>query len=160
MPFSRRQRALVVVVLVVASACAEPEAIGSTERAQIEQLLADYRAAMIEAYRRADPGALAQVATERERARVGNALASLEGAGTALRPVLVRATTESIERSGRTAWTVTANEIWDLRTVALGSERAVGESLAQENRVLYTVIREDGRWWVLTRLLSSSSADS
>jgi hypothetical protein len=161
MQLSRRPRALAgLAILVVTSACAAREEIGERDRAQIEQLLTEYRSAMIDAYRRGDPEVLAEVATERERARIGSALTTLEAAGTALRPELKRATTESIERSGRTAWTVTANEVWDLRTVTLGTEQAVGESLGQENRVLYTLIREDGRWWVLTRLLASSSAGS
>ena len=43
------------------------------------------------------------------------------------------------------------------RIVALGSEQTVAESKGQENRVVYSLMRERGRWWVLSRLLRSST---
>jgi hypothetical protein len=69
-------------------------------------------------------------------------------------------TIESIAPAFRTTYHVDTFEIWDLRVVALGSEQTVSESLAQENRLTYTLIRDGDEWHVLSRVLRSSTQPS
>ncbi len=149
-----------LLVALAAAACRGEEPIDAALRGEAETVLGAYQVALVEAYVQGDAAALAAVATERERARVANQIAAFEADGTALRPALKSSVIETVERAGRTSLAVTTNEVWDLRTVALGSEQAVGEALGQQNRLEYTLIRDQGTWWVLSRILRASSADS
>ena len=56
-----------------------------------------------------------------------------------------------------TGATAVAFETWDLRVMTAGTEQVVAESLAQQNRIVYSLSRDRGQWWVLSRLLASSS---
>jgi hypothetical protein len=154
------KRALTTVLALAAFALAgcgrSPERVAADRKA-VEQLLADYARLMSEAYRTGDSAPLAQVATGREVARVATRIRELAEQGRGLRPVLQRQVVESVEAYSATGATATTIETWDLRVVALGSEATVAESPDQENHLVYSLVRESGRWWVLSRLLKSSA---
>jgi len=154
-----RRFALPLAVLALAS-CGAGREVGADERLAIEQVLAAYAEAMAEAYRAGDAERIATVATGRERQRLEISIRELADEGRALRPELRSLTIESIERAGHTSVAVNTLEIWDLRVVTLGAEQLVSESLEQENRLTYSLIREAGKWRVLSRLLRTSSAGS
>jgi hypothetical protein len=112
---------------------------------------------MTAAYETGATSGLADLATGREVVRVGNRIQELAVEGRELRPQMRSQVVESIEfSSGTTASAVTV-EVWDLRVVAAGSGAPVSESLGQENRILYSLSRDQGRWWVLSRILRSST---
>jgi hypothetical protein len=153
----RSPRWVLVLATVVALGCGRsPERIAA-DRQAVESLLADYARLMSEAYTSGDTAALARVATGREVARVASRIRELADQGRGLRPVLKRQVVESVESYSATGATATTIETWDLRVVALGSETTVLDSPGQENRLVYSLVREGGRWWVLSRLLKSSS---
>jgi hypothetical protein len=157
---SRRLRSTAILGTLVIAACRPDEPTDAALRGEVERLLAAYGAALVEAYTKGDAEALAGVATERERFRIAQQIASFEAQGTGLRPVLKSLAVESIERAGRTSLTAVTDELWDLRTVALGTELPMGEELDQQNRIEYTLLRDQGRWLVLSRNLRTSSADA
>jgi hypothetical protein len=111
------------------------------------------------AYERGKASVVADVATEREVDRLRISIEELAVEGRALRPTLRSQVVESIERAGNTAVAVGTIEVWDLRVVTLGGEQLVSESLAQENRLTYSLLREGGEWRVLSRLLRSSTEE-
>ena len=48
---------------------------------------------------------------------------------------------------------VTTNEVWDIRTVASGTDSMLTEQLDERNRVKYQLKKIDGQWRVLFRML-------
>jgi hypothetical protein len=150
-------RASVGLLLALLAGCGPSAERAAADRQAIESLLADYSARMIRAYETGDTGPLAEVATGREITRVGVRIREMSEQGRALRPRLVRLVVESVEASSATGATTTTIESWDLTLVALGSELTIAESKGQENRVVYSLLRERGRWWVLSRMLRSST---
>jgi len=145
------------LLLALLAACAPSAERTAADRKAIEDLLADYAARLTRAYESGDAAALAEVATGREIKRVEVRIAELAEGGRGLRPRLVRMAVDEIEAQSGTTATATTIETWDLRMVALGSEEKLGESTGQENRVVYTLMREQGRWWVISRLLRSTN---
>jgi hypothetical protein len=144
-------------LLLLATACGPSSARVAADQAAIQALLKDYVARMAQAYRKGDAQLLAEVATPREVARVAARIRELAQQGRGLRPELERLAVERIDVYAASAATANTIETWDLRVVALGSELPVSEATGQENRIAYSLIREDGRWLVLTRLLRSTS---
>jgi hypothetical protein len=153
------RRCALALVLILA-ACGEAGGVSPEDRRAIETLLSAYTDRMATAYASGDASVVAEVATEREQARLAAAIAELEVEGRGLRPTLERLTIEEVAPAGRTTFTVATIEVWDLRIVALGTEQPISESLDQENRLTYSVIRERGEWRILSRLLRSSSEPS
>jgi len=141
-------------------ACAGGGEIDAAARREIEQRLALYAAQMARAYETGDAAQVEGVATAREVDRLRISIEELAVEGRALRPVLRSQVVESIDRAGNTAVAVGTLEVWDLRVVTLGGEQTVSESLAQENRLTYSLVREEGQWRVLSRLLRSSTEES
>ena len=82
----------------------------------------------------------------------------LAGGGRRLDARPVSRATQSVDFNRNTA-SVTATEVWNLRVVAVGSEAVLSESPAQENQILYSLTRDGGRWWILSRILARSSED-
>jgi hypothetical protein len=146
-----------VLAALLCAACGPSEARRAEDRQAIERLIADYAAKLSEAYLSGDAEPLRAVATEREISRVFSQIQSLAVEGRALRPQLVRQTVETLEIHRATAATVTTVETWSLRVVAIGTEAVVSESPEQTNRIVYTLNRDQGRWWILSRILRSSS---
>ena len=145
--------------LGLVSGCGASREVDAAERRQIEQRLADYAAQMALAYESGEASVVGDVATEREVDRLRISIEELAVEGRALRPTLRSQVVESIERAGNTAVAVGTIEVWDLRVVTLGGEQLVSESLAQENRLTYSLLREGGEWRVLSRLLRSSTEE-
>ena len=154
------RRWLGIALLAAAAACSPGSEVSAEDRRAIEALLTEYTRQMAAAYQSGDASLVAPVATEREQNRLGAAIAELEGEGRGLRPQLERLSIQAIEAASRTTFTVDTLEVWDLRVVALGTEQPVSESLDQENRLTYTVIRERGQWRILSRLLRASTEPS
>lgn len=148
----------IALLLLVAAGCGPSEDRRDRDRAEIHQLLADYAQRMTEAYRTGSAEVLREVATEREIARVHKRIAELAEGGRMLRAEIRNLRVDSIEFNRATA-TATTGEIWHLQVVAYGSEAVLSESSEQENRVLYSLTRDGGRWWILSRILTSSSDD-
>ncbi len=137
--------------------CAGTAERRAADRAAVEKLLAAYPAALAEAYANGTSSPLASIVTGRELDRVDHRIAELRDQGQALRARLLDRTVTSIDLHSATAGTATVREVWTLRVVALGSEETLGESASQENELVYSLIRDHGRWLVLSRMLKHSS---
>jgi len=153
------RRVPLIAALLLLSSCAD-RPIDDAERRAIGGLLDRYVVEMAAAYESGDASKVADAATEREQRRLEQAISELAAEGRGLRPSLVRLAIDSIERGSRTTVMVDTIETWDLRVVALGSEEVVSESLGQENRLSYVLIREGDAWRILSRQLKSSTQPS
>jgi len=153
------RRAPLFAALLLLFCCAD-RGIDDAERRAIGELLDRYVVDMAAAYESGDASKVADAATEREQRRIEQAISELASEGRGLRPSLVRLAIDSIERGSRTTVMVDTIETWDLRVVALGSDEVVSESLGQENRLSYVLIREDDEWRILSRQLKSSTQPS
>jgi len=149
---------LLTLAALVVSGCGPSQQRRDQDRAEIERLLDAYGLALSEAYRSGSAEALREVATERELTRVHKQIEELAGGGRRLDARPVSRATQSVDFNRNTA-SVTATEVWNLRVVAVGSEAVLSESPAQENQILYSLTREGGRWWILSRILARSSED-
>ena len=49
------------------------------------------------------------------------------------------------------------SETWNLKVLAVGSGAVLSESPGQENQILYSLTRDGGRWWILSRIRSAAS---
>jgi len=152
------RRLTLVLAVGLAASCGAGREVSTEERRAIEAVLRSYAAQMAAAYQAGDASLVATLATQREQERLAISIHELAQEGRALRPELRSLVVESIDRAGNTAVTANTLEVWDLRVVTLGGEQQVSESLAQENRLTYSLIREHGEWRVLSRLLRTSSA--
>jgi hypothetical protein len=148
---------LSLIALACGSGCGASAERQARDRKEIEGLVADYAARLAESYRTGDANPLREVATEREIARVLGQIESLAAEGRALRADLLRQALDSVEIHRAAAATVTTTESWRLRVVALGTEAQVSESPEQTNQIVYTLTRDGGRWWILSRALKHSS---
>jgi len=155
---SRKLFFLLIVAALVLSGCGPSQQRREQDRAEIERLLDAYGRALAEAYRSGSAEALREVATERELTRVHKQIEELAGGGRRLDAQPVSRAIQSVDFNRNTA-SVTATEVWNLRVVATGSETVLSESPAQENQILYSLTREGGRWWILSRILARSSED-
>jgi hypothetical protein len=129
----------------------------AAERAVVEKLLADYAVALTEAYRSGEPTGMSAVATGREIQRVRARIQELDQEGRQLVATLREQRLVELDFHRATGATAVAFETWDLRVVTAGTDQVVAESLAQQNRIVYSLSRDEGRWWVLSRLLAASS---
>ena len=154
------RRALIFPLLaaLLVTACGPSAARRDQDRAEIERLLAEYGRRLSEAYRTGSAQALREVATEREITRVHKQIAQLAADGRMLVAEPVSSTRQSVEFQ-RTSATATASETWNLKVVAVGSNAVLSESPGQENQLLYSLTRDGGRWWILSRILTRSSQD-
>jgi hypothetical protein len=146
-----------LVSLALAGGCGPSAERRAAVRAEVEKLLADYAVALTEAYRTGDPVGMSQVATGREIERVRARIQELAQEGRELAATLREQRVVELDFHRATGATVVAFETWDLRVLTAGTEQVVAESLAQQNRIVYSLSRDGGRWWVLSRLLASTS---
>ncbi len=149
---------LLIAAALVAAACGPSTARRDQDRAEIEQLLADYARRLSEAYRSGSAESLREVATEREISRVHRQISEQAGNGRMLVADLVSSTVQSVEFN-RASATATVSETWNLKVLAVGSGAVLSESPGQENQLLYSLTRDGGRWWILSRILARSSED-
>jgi len=154
------RRLLGIALFAAMAACSGSGGVSDADRRAIESLLAEYARLMAAAYESGDGKSVAPIATEREQQRLAISISELEAEGRALRPTLQSLAIEAIDPSGRRLVTVNTLEVWDLRVVALGTEQPISESLGQENRLTYTLQRDQSGWHVLARYLRSSSEDA
>jgi len=153
-----RHAAPILIALALAvPACRPSDANVAEERPAIEKTLAAYAEKLAEAYRTGDSRPLAEVATEREILRVGSQIQELSASGKELRVELVLQAVESLDLYKSNAATVQTVETWRLEVRALGSGAVLSESPEQENRVVYSLIREEGRWRILSRILKQTN---
>lgn len=152
-----RALAFPLALALCAGGCRPSQDLVTEARPEIEATLASYAASLSEAYRSGDPTPLSEVATEREVARVGAQLEGLAAEGKQLKVELLLQGIESLDLYKTNAATVQTVETWRLQVLARGSEAVLSESPEQENRVVYSLIREEGRWRILSRILKQTS---
>ncbi len=129
----------------------------AADRKAVEELLAAYPAALSAAYSQGSSEPLRALVTPRELTRVEARIAELSDQGRGLRARLLHRRVAAIDLHSATSGTANVIETWNLRVVALGSEQMVSESPSQENELVYSLVRDQGRWWILSRQLKHSS---
>ncbi len=129
----------------------------AADRKAVEELLAAYPAALTEAYAAGSSDPLRELVTPRELTRVDTRIAELRDQGRGLRARLLQRRVAAVDLHSATSGTANVVETWNLRVVALGSEQTVSESPSQENELVYSLVHDQGRWWILSRQLRHSS---
>jgi len=147
----------VLALLALAAGCGPSAERRAADRAEIEGLLSAYAVALTEAYRSGDPAGMAEIATGREIERVRARIQELSQEGRELAATLREQRLVDLDFHRATGATAVAFETWDLRVLTAGTDQVVAESISQQNRIVYSLSRDGGRWWVLSRLLASSS---
>jgi len=145
---------------VLAPLACGPRQVSPADRQAIERVLNSYAQRMAKAYEDGGAKSLAGIATEREQLRVEHGIQALAAEGKALRPRLQSLTIEDLEPAGQTTVVANTLEVWDLEVVGAESGNQLSEATGQENRLTYSLVREHGRWLVLSRTLRNSQAPS
>lgn len=117
-------------------------------------MLAEYLPVLAEAYRDRAPLRLRDWVAEKEIARVHKRIEELAEQGRQLEPVFHTVTVEDVRVWGHANAYVTTVEVWDIRSVALGTGAVVQQIDGQSNRVRYQMKRDKGRWRVLFRTIA------
>ena len=151
-----RRLGLAICCLGLLLACGGAER-RAADRKAVEELLAAYPAALSEAYSLGTSDPLRELVTPRELTRVEARIAELRGEGKGLRARLLQRSVVAIELHSATSGSANVIETWNLRVVALGTEQTVSESASQENELVYSLVHDQGRWWILSRQLKHSS---
>ena len=149
----RAVRLIASLVALAAIGCG-----GSSERRaaadqEIRQTIARYVEAMSEAYREEDARRLAVAATPREVEGLARRLADLGGEGKRLVATLRELEFEAVDAYNSTNATVQTLERWDLRVEHGSTGELLSQAVGQRNRVAYHLVRDQGRWQVLSRQL-------
>lgn len=154
---ARRLRAAavlgVLLLLLTAVAACEPSAEKvAADREAVEATLRDYGRLLSQAYAFTNPEALAPVATKREQASVENNIARIAEQGQRLAVDQKEMVLEDLNvfQPGN-AYVVTF-ETWEVRLLALGSDREISRDEKQQTRVRYRLkTDDDGVWKVVWR---------
>lgn len=117
-------------------------------------MLQEYLPVLAEAYREDDPMRLSEWVADKEIARVSKRIGELAQQGSSLQPTFRSVTVEDVRVWGNGNAFVTTVEVWDLRSVAIGSGMVVQEVNDQVNRVRYQLKKGQGRWRVLFRTIA------
>lgn len=159
-PFARLPGASVPTVVVSAillaggaAGCAEtgPDGASEEDRIAIEIVLADYLPKLGNAYANGDFDALASGAVPKEIATVRKRVHDLEmEASRTLRPMLKSFEIERINVWRYSNAAVTTIEVWDIDSLASGTERLLS-SATDRYRVRYQFKRRDEGWMVIDR---------
>lgn len=159
-PFARLPRAAAPTVVVSAillaggaAGCAEtgPDGASEEDRIAIEIVLADYLPKLGNAYANGDFDALASGAVPKEIATVRKRVHDLEmEASRTLRPMLKSFEIERINVWRYSNAAVTTIEVWDIDSLASGTERLLS-SATDRYRVRYQFKRRDEGWMVIDR---------
>jgi hypothetical protein len=143
----------VLLLLLMALAACEPSAQKiAADREAVETTLQEYGRLLSRAYAYTDPQELAPVATRREMAAVENTIAVIAEKGQRLAVDQKEVVLEDLNvfQPGN-AYVVTF-ETWEVRVVALGSEREISRDEKQQTRVRYRLKTDDaGVWKVVWR---------
>ena len=145
---------LLPAMLVLLVACSSGESGESSARQEIEQMLGEYLPVLAEAYSEDDPLRLSEWVAEKEVARVHKRIEELAAQGSMLKPTFQSVTVEDVKIWGNANAFVTTVEVWDLRSVAVGSDQLIQEVEGQVNRVRYQLKKDQGRWRVLFRTIA------
>lgn len=143
--------ALLLLLAALAACKPSPQEIAA-ERQTVESTLQEYGRLLGRAYAFTDPQELAPVATRREMAAVENNIAVIAERGQRLAVDQKAVVLEDLNvfQPGN-AYVVTF-ETWEVRVVALGSEREISRDESQKTRVRYRLkTDDDGVWKVVWR---------
>ena len=135
-------------------ACSSGDGGEAAARQEIELMLNDYLPVLAEAYAEEDPLRLSEWAADKEVSRVHRLIEELADKGSVLQPTFQSVTVEDVRVWGNANAFVTTVEVWDLKSVALGSGMTVQEVNGQVNRVRYQLKKGQGRWRVLFRTIA------
>lgn len=143
----------VLLLLLTALAACEPSPEKTAaDREAVEATLKDYARLLSQAYAFTNPEALAPVATKREQASVENNIARIAEQGQRLAVDQKEMVLEDLNvfQPGN-AYVVTF-ETWEVRVLALGSDREISRDEKQQTRVRYRLkTDDDGVWKVVWR---------
>ena len=117
-------------------------------------MLSEYLPILADAYREDDPLRLSEWVAEKEVARVHKRIEELADQGSSLQPTFRSVTVEDVRIWGNANAFVTTLEVWDLKSVAIGTGMVVQEIDSQVNRVRYQMKKDQGRWRVLFRTIA------
>ena len=147
--------AIPLTVLVVFSGCGRTEERLAVDEAAIEATLEAYLPLLGEAYSTGDVELLRDWAAEKEMARIYKRVMDLADQGRVLAPTLLQMTVEEVKVWNYSNAFVTTLEVWDVRSLVVGTEQIVAEELGQTNRVKYQLERnsesDEGLWRILYR---------
>lgn len=135
--------------------CTSEEERRTADKAEIQATLEAYLPLLGEAYATGDVEILRGWAAEKEMARIYKQVTDLADQGRVLAPTLKQMTVEEVKVWNYSNAFVTTLEVWDVRSMVVGTEQVAAEDLDQTNRVKYQLARNDdgadGRWRVLYR---------
>ena len=153
--------AALVVCLTLLSACGGAGAggVSAEDRAEIGALFDGYLPRLADAYRTGDIEVLRGYASEKEMATLYKLISDLmEEKGRFISSELKSYEIEEINIWRHSNATVRTTELWDVQTVASGSDTVMSEMLDQRHRVVYQLKRTEEGWRVILR--SRQAADS
>jgi hypothetical protein len=122
---------------------------------EVQKLLEGYLPTLGDAYRQRNPELLT-LAVPKEKARIGQRIDELAGAGQVLEPKFKSVTVESISVWNHANAFVTTVEVWDVRSFSAGSYTLLKEQVDQRSRVKYQLKRDGETWNVLYRELAEN----
>jgi hypothetical protein len=143
-----------MILAVGLAGCSSGDGGEAEARQEIEAMLGDYLPILAEAYGEDDPLRLSGWVAEKEIARVHRRIEELAEQGTAIQPTFHSVTVEDVRVWGNSNAFVTTVEVWDLKSVAVGTGMLVQEVEGQVNRVRYQLKKDQGRWRVLFRTIA------
>lgn len=145
---------LALTLMLLLTACGGGDEDGGDANADlIEASLEAYLPQLAYAYASGDTSTLSGHAAPREIASVEKRIEDIAAMGRILQPTFKELTIEDVNAWSHSNAYVTTLEVWDLRTVAAGSDVVLAEELDQASRVKYQIKREDDRWMVLFRAI-------
>ncbi len=155
LPWASAPTVVVSAILLAGgtAGCAEtgPDGASEEDRTAIEIVLADYLPKLGNAYANGDFDALASGAVPKEIATVRKRVHDLEmEASRTLRPMLKSFEIERINVWRYSNAAVTTIEVWDIDSLASGTERLLS-SATDRYRVRYQFKRRDEGWMVIDR---------
>lgn len=145
---------LLVACVALTTACGGrgEGGVSTKDRAEIEALFDAYLPRLADAYRSGDIEVLRGYASEKEMATLYKLISDLmEEKGRFISSELKSYEIDEIKIWRHSNATVRTNELWDVRTVASGSETVMSEMLDQRHRVIYQLKRTDEGWRVILR---------
>lgn len=158
----RRLLIVVAALLIFAVACGDAgsDGVSAEDRAEIEALLDAYLPRLAEAYRTGDIEVLRGYATEKEMATLYKLISDLMAEkGRFISSELKSYEIEEIKIWNHANAFVRTSELWDVQTVASGSDTVMSEMLDQRHRVVYQLKRTDEGWRVILRNRQASETE-
>lgn len=150
------------LLFLLASACGGggEGGVSTQDRAEIEALLDAYLPRLADAYRTGDIEVLRGYASEKEMATLYKLISDLMAEkGRFISSELKSYEIEEINIWRHSNATVRTTELWDVQTVASGSDTVMSEMLDQRHRVVYQLKRTDEGWRVILRSRQASETE-